>query len=135
MLLDFRRRSITGVQKSFDIPHDSFLDFLAFADLWLINQCHLHSSDLIEVKGNTSINSHNFYKGDQLSELPVTVNRLYNDIRFNSKTRYNVNCLHKNQRIVHFFIDSPMLFFRKIYVFDICKNRLAEAIQTNTQNV
>ena len=41
----------------------------------------------------------------------------------------------QNQRIVYFFIDSPILFFRKTYVFDICKNRLAEAILTNTQNV
>ena len=36
--------------------------------------------------------------------------------------------LHKNQRIVNFF-------FRKTYVFDICKNRLAKAILTNTQNI
>ena len=36
--------------------------------------------------------------------------------------------LHKNQRIVNFF-------FRKTYVFNICKNRLTEAILTNTQNV
>ena len=28
-----------------------------------------------------------------------------------------------------------MLFFRKTYVLGICKNRLAEAILTNTQNI
>ena len=37
-----------------------------------------------------------------------------------------VNPLHKNQRIVYFFIDSPMLLFRKTYVLDICKNRLTD---------
>ena len=30
------------------------------------------------------------------------------------------------------FIKSPLLFFRKTYVLDICKN---EAILTNTQNI
>ena len=34
-----------------------------------------------------------------------------------------------------FFIDSPKLFFGEIYVLDIYKNRLAEAILTNTQNI
>ena len=33
-----------------------------------------------------------------------------------------------------FFIENPM-FFGKTYVLDIYKNRLAEAILTNTQNV
>ena len=43
--------------------------------------------------------------------------------------------MHKNKWIVYFFIDSPMSFFMKTYVFDICKNRLVEAILTITQNV
>ena len=51
-----------------------------------------------------------------------TVNPLYNDIRYNSKIRYNVNfCQHKHQRIVYIFIDRPMLFFRKTYVLDIVR--------------
>ena len=36
---------------------------------------------------------------------------------------------------MYFFIYIPILFFRKTNVFDIYKNRLAEAILTNTQNV
>ena len=53
------------------------------------------------------------------------VNPLYKDIRYNSKIHYNVNsvCI-KNQRFVHFFIDIPILFFRKTYILCICKNRL-----------
>ena len=72
------------------------------------------------------------------------VNPLYNGIRYNMKIRYNVNLIcTKNQGFVFFFlfffvfffIDSPMLFFRKTYVFDICKNRFAVAILTNLQYV
>ena len=78
-----------------------------------------------------------FHKFDfSMFSLKNTVNPLYNDIRYNSKICYNVNSVcTKNQRIVYYFSDSHMLFFRKTYVFDICKNRLAEAILTNTQNV
>ena len=76
-----------------------------------------------------------------ISHLPcTTVNPLYNDICCNSKIRYNMNPLYKdiccnskihynissvctkNQRIVYFFIDSPMLFLRKTYVLDICRD-------------
>ena len=43
-----------------------------------------------------------------------TVNPIYNDIRYNSKIRYNDNLVcTKNQRIVYFFTDFPKLFFRK----------------------
>ena len=48
----------------------------------------------------------------------TTVNPLYSDIHYNSKIRYKFG-LHKNQRIVYFFIDIPFLFFRKIYVLCI----------------
>ena len=61
---------------------------------------------------------------------------LYNDIRYNIKIRYNVHLVGtKNQRIVYFFIDIPILFFRKTYVLCICKKRLARAIPTDTQNI
>ena len=42
------------------------------------------------------------------------MNPLYNDIRYNSKIRYNVNlvCTKISGSCV-FFIDIPMLFFRK----------------------
>ena len=70
------------------------------------------------------------------TNLYNTVNPLYNDIRYNSKIRYDVNLVcTKISRMCIFFIDSPMLFFRKTYVLDICKNSFAEPIQTNTQNV
>ena len=49
-----------------------------------------------------------------------TVNHLYNDIRYNSKNRYNVRSAQKSADRVFFFIDSPMLFFRKTYVLDSC---------------
>ena len=50
-----------------------------------------------------------------------TVNPLYNDIRYNSKIRYDVNLVStKNQWIVYFSIEIPMLFFRKTYVLCIC---------------
>ena len=67
---------------------------------------------------------------------PNTMNPLYNDIRYNSKLCYNVNlvCI-KISGLCIFFIDSPMLFFKKTYFLDICKNCLDEAILTNTQNV
>ena len=47
------------------------------------------------------------------------VNPLYNNIRYNSKIRYNVRpiCTKSADRV--FFIDSPMLFFGKTYVLDI----------------
>ena len=49
-----------------------------------------------------------------------TVNPLYNDIHYNSKICYNVNPIcTKNQWIMYFFIDIPMLFFGKTYVLDI----------------
>ena len=64
-----------------------------------------------------------------------TVNPLNNDIRYNSKIRCNVNSFckkkQKNSGSCIFFIESPMLFFRKTYVLDISKNRLAKAILTN----
>ena len=44
-----------------------------------------------------------------------TVNHIYNDIRYNSKIRYNVNLVCSVDRV--FFIDIPMLFFQKTYVF------------------
>ena len=60
------------------------------------------------------------------------VNPLYNGIRYNSKTRYNVSPIcTKNQRIVYCFLDNPMSVFGKTYVLDIYKNRPAEAILTN----
>ena len=52
---------------------------------------------------------------------PYTVNPLYNGICYNNKIRYNVKFgLHKNQPIVYFFIDSPVLFFRKTNSLKIC---------------
>ena len=52
--------------------------------------------------------------------LGITVNPLFNDIRYNSKIRYNVNlvCTKSADRI--FFIDIPVLFFMKTYVLCIC---------------
>ena len=45
----------------------------------------------------------------------ITVNPLHNDIPYNSKIRYNVKLVcKKNQRIVYFFIDIPILFLRKV---------------------
>ena len=65
-----------------------------------------------------------------------TVNRLYHDIRYNSTILIkSIRSAQKSAYHVYFFTESPMLFFRKIYDLDICKTRLAEAIQTNTQNV
>ena len=50
-----------------------------------------------------------------------TLNPLYNDIRYNSKIRYNVNLVRtKISRCVFFFIVIPMLFFRKTYLLYIC---------------
>ena len=65
-----------------------------------------------------------------------TVNPLYNDIRYNSKIRYNVNpiCTKISGSCI-FFIDSPVLFYGKTNGLDIYKNRLAEAVLTNTKNV
>ena len=58
--------------------------------------------------------------GQGLLRTYNTVNPLYYDIRYNSKIRYNVNSVcTKNQRIVYFFIDGPLLFFKKTYVLDI----------------
>ena len=52
--------------------------------------------------------------------LSITVNPLYNDIRYNSKICYNVNpiCTNISGSCI-FFIDTPMLFFGKTYVLDI----------------
>ena len=48
----------------------------------------------------------------------TTVHPLYNSIRYNSKIRYNVNLVCTNiSGSCIFFIDIPMLFFRKTYVF------------------
>ena len=55
---------------------------------------------------------------------PHTVNLLYNDIRYNSKIRYNVNlvCTKKSADRAFFFIDIPMLhvIFMKMYVLCVC---------------
>ena len=70
-----------------------------------------------------------------------TVNPLYNDIRYNSKIRYNVDLVYTKISgscfllLLFFFIVIPILFLRKTYVLCICKNRLTEAILTKTQNV
>ena len=59
----------------------------------------------------------------RLAILINTVNPLYNDIRYNSKSCYNgiLVCTKISESCI-FFIDSPILFFRKTCVFDICKN-------------
>ena len=50
----------------------------------------------------------------------ITVNPLYNDILYNSKIRQTaIRSTQKSADRV-FFIDSPMLFFRKTYVLDTC---------------
>ena len=48
-----------------------------------------------------------------------TVNPLSNDIRYNSKARYNVNLVCAKIS-VYFFIGIPILFFRKAHVLCIC---------------
>ena len=61
-----------------------------------------------------------------------TVGPLYNELRYNSKIHYNVNLVCTKTRIsCVFFIDIPMLFFRKTYVVCIFN----EAILTNAQKV
>ena len=65
-----------------------------------------------------------------------TVSPLYNDIRYNSKIRYDVNSVcTKISGSCIFSLTVPRYFLGKHMFFDICKNRLAEAILTNTQNV
>ena len=64
------------------------------------------------------------------------MNPLYKDIRYNSKIRYNVTLgCTKISGLCIFFIDIPMLFFRKTYILCICSNCLSEEILKNTQNV
>ena len=64
--------------------------------------------------------------------IKSTVNPLYNVIRYNRKfVITSIRSVQKSACI--FFIDSPMLFFRNTYVFDICKNRLAQGILKNTK--
>ena len=52
---------------------------------------------------------------EQIGQLTTrTVNPLYNDIRYNSTIRYNVNLVcTKISGSCIFFIVTPMLFFRK----------------------
>ena len=61
-----------------------------------------------------------FYNSDTELEIllkPNTVNSLYNDIRYNSKIRYNVNLIctkiSGSCGSADFFIDITILFFRK----------------------
>ena len=56
----------------------------------------------------------------QCDLISGTVNPLYNDIRYNSK--FVITSSWSAQKIGGslFFIDSPMLFFRKTYVVDTC---------------
>ena len=49
-----------------------------------------------------------------------TVDPLYNDIRYNHKIVITSILSAQNQRIVYFYIDIPILFFRKTYVLCIC---------------
>ena len=52
--------------------------------------------------------------------ISTTVNPVYNDIRYNSKIRYNVNLVCAKISGSCIFIDIPMLSFRKTYVLYIC---------------
>ena len=62
-------------------------------------------------------------------------NPLYNDIRYNSKIRYNVNLVWtKISGSCIFSLTFPCYSSEK-HVLCICNNRLGAAILTNTQNV
>ena len=49
-----------------------------------------------------------------------TMNPRYNDIRYNSKIRYNVNLVCTKISGPCIFINIPMFFFRKTYILCIC---------------
>ena len=71
-----------------------------------------------------------------LSMSCIIVNPLYNDIRYNSIICYNVNsvCTQISGSCI-FSLIVPCYFLGKYTFFDICKDRLAEATLTKTQNV
>ena len=57
----------------------------------------------------------------ECAEDLVTVNPLYNDIRYNSKIRYNINSVcTKISRSCIFSLAVPCYSLGKIYVLDIC---------------